>query len=59
MSPKQVWRQCLVAQKLSWFFSVTWHGESLYGLGVQGVEVLILLCALFLPSVAPAPQQDF
>jgi hypothetical protein len=26
----------------------------LYILGVQGVEVLILLGALFLPSVAPA-----
>jgi hypothetical protein len=25
-----------------------WHGEALYGLGVQGVEVLILLGALFL-----------
>jgi hypothetical protein len=30
----------------------------LYGLGVQGVKVLILLGALFLPSVAPPSQQD-
>jgi hypothetical protein len=36
-----------------------WHGKVLYGLVVHGVEVLILLGALFLPSVAPAPQQDF
>jgi hypothetical protein len=28
-------------------------------LGVHGVEVLILLDALFLPSVAPASQQGF
>jgi hypothetical protein len=28
-------------------------------LGVQGVEVLILLGALFVASVAPASQQDF
>jgi hypothetical protein len=33
------------------FLSVTWHGEAFYGLGVQGVEVLILLGALFLPSL--------
>jgi hypothetical protein len=36
-----------------------WCGEAFYGLGVQGVEVLILLGALFLPSVTPASQQDF
>jgi hypothetical protein len=34
-----------------------WHGEAFYGLGVQGVEVLILLGALFPLSVAPASQQ--
>jgi hypothetical protein len=28
-------------------------------LGVQGVRVLILLGVFFLPSVAPASQQDF
>jgi hypothetical protein len=56
MSPKQVW---------SWwwqptcFLSVVWCGETLYGLGVQGIEVLILLSALFLPSVAPVSQEDF
>jgi hypothetical protein len=26
-----------------------WHGEALYRLGVQGVKVLILFGALFLP----------
>jgi hypothetical protein len=36
-----------------------WHGEALYRLGVQGVKVLILLGAFFLPSVAPASQKDF
>jgi hypothetical protein len=48
-----------VAKEPSCFLSVTWHGEALYGLGTQGVEVLILLGDLFLPSVAPASQQDF
>jgi hypothetical protein len=36
-----------------------WHEEAFYGLGVQGVEVLILLGALFPPSVTPASQQYF
>jgi hypothetical protein len=36
-----------------------WHGEAFYRLGVQGVKVLILLGALFPPSVAPASQQGF
>jgi hypothetical protein len=36
-----------------------WFGEAFYWLGVQGVEVLILLGALFLPSVAPSSQQSF
>jgi hypothetical protein len=36
-----------------------WCGEALYELGVQGVEVLILLGVLFLPSVASVSQQDF
>jgi hypothetical protein len=35
-----------------------WCGEALYGLGVRGVEVLILLGAFFLSSVATASQQD-
>jgi hypothetical protein len=59
MSPKQVWSRCLVAWEPFCFLSVTWCGEASHGLGVQGVEVLILLGALFLPSVAPASQQDF
>jgi hypothetical protein len=28
-----------------------WHGEALYGLGIQGVRVLILLGGFFLSSV--------
>jgi hypothetical protein len=59
MSPKQVWSQCLVVQEPSCFLSVTWHGDAYHELGFQGIEVLILLVALFLPSVAPASQQDF
>jgi membrane protein insertase Oxa1/YidC/SpoIIIJ len=43
----------------SCFLSVTWHGEAFYGLGVQGIKVLILLRALFLPIMAPASQQGF
>jgi hypothetical protein len=34
-----------------------WCGESFYG--VQGVEVLIFLVALFPPNVAPVYQQSF
>jgi hypothetical protein len=59
MSPKQVWSQCLATQEPSCFLSVTWCGEAFHGVGVQGVEVLILPCALFLPSVAPASQRGF
>jgi hypothetical protein len=36
-----------------------WCGEALYGLGVQGVEVLNLLGSFFLPGVATASQQNF
>jgi hypothetical protein len=59
MSPKQVWSLQRVAWEPSCFFSVTWHREALYVLGVQGVKALIPLGALFLPSVAPVSQQDF
>jgi hypothetical protein len=41
------------------FLSVTCHGETLYGLGVQGVEALIPLGTFFLPRVALASQQNF
>jgi hypothetical protein len=41
------------------FLSVMWYGEAFYGLGVQGVKVLICFCVLFPPSVVPVPQQDF
>jgi uncharacterized membrane protein YqaE (UPF0057 family) len=36
-----------------------WWGEVFYGIGAQGVKVLILLGALFLPSVAPVFQRGF
>jgi hypothetical protein len=36
-----------------------WHGEAFHGLGVQGVEALILVAVLFLPSVAPTSKQGF
>jgi ABC-type uncharacterized transport system involved in gliding motility auxiliary subunit len=36
-----------------------WHGEALYGLVVQGVRILLLLDGFFVPSVAPASQQNF
>jgi hypothetical protein len=56
-SPKQVWSRCLVVREPSCFLSVTWLGEALCGLGVQGVGVFFLV--VFLPSVAPASQQNF
>jgi hypothetical protein len=59
MSPKQVLSQHLVARQPSCFLSVAWCGEAFHGLRVQGVEVLILLVAFFLPSVAPDSQQGF
>jgi hypothetical protein len=59
MSPKQVWSQQLVVAEALLFSRVTWCGEAFYGLGVQGVEVLILLGALFSASMAPASQQGF
>jgi hypothetical protein len=50
-----VWWQ----QEPSCFLSVMWHGEAFHGLGVQGVKVLILLAALFPPSVTPVSQRGF
>jgi hypothetical protein len=38
---------------------VMWCGDTFLGPGVQGVEVLILLGALFLPRVTSVSQQDF
>jgi hypothetical protein len=54
MSSKQDWSCHLVVQQHSCFLSATWHGEAFHRLGVQGVEVLIFLGALFLPSLAHA-----
>jgi hypothetical protein len=59
MSPKQAWSLHLAMQKPSCFLSVMWCGEGSYGLGVQGIRLLILLGGFFLPSVAPASQQNF
>jgi hypothetical protein len=36
-----------------------WRGEAFYWQGIQGIDVLILLGALFPPSVAPISQQGF
>jgi hypothetical protein len=36
-----------------------WCGEAFHRLGIQDVEVLILLAVLFLPSVAPVSPQGF
>jgi hypothetical protein len=63
MSPRQVWSP----QQWHWwrwwqphlFSQCRWCGEAFYRLGVQGIEVLIPLGALFPPNVAPASQQDF
>jgi hypothetical protein len=49
-----VWSWCLVVWEPSFFLSLMWCGEALYGLWVQGVKVLILLGAFLLSSVAPA-----
>jgi hypothetical protein len=58
MSPKQVWSWWLVVQD-SYFLSVKWCEEALYGLGVPGVKVLILLVAFFLTSVAAGLSKIF
>jgi hypothetical protein len=57
-SPKQFWNWHLVVWEPSCFLSVMWVGEDLYGLGVQGVGVLLLLF-FFLSSVAPVSQQNY
>jgi hypothetical protein len=59
MSPKQVWSWQLVVAAALLFSQCNVVWRSFCGLVVQGVEVLILLGALFLPSVAPASKQDF
>jgi hypothetical protein len=50
---------CLAAWELSCFLSVTWCGEAFHLLGVQCFKDLILLGALFLPSVVPVSQQVY
>jgi hypothetical protein len=44
---------------LQCFLSVMCSGEAFHSLGVQVVDVLILLAALFPPSVVPASQWGF
>jgi hypothetical protein len=44
----QVWSECVAEWEPSCFLSVMRHEEALYGLGVQGVGVLILPGAFFL-----------
>jgi hypothetical protein len=58
-SPKQVWSWHVVVWEPSCFLGVTWSGVALYWLGAQGSWVLLLLGVFFLPSLAPASQQDF
>jgi hypothetical protein len=41
------------------FSSLTCYGEALCWLGVCGVRVLLILGGFFLPSMAPASQQNF
>jgi hypothetical protein len=57
VSHKQFWSWHPVAVEPFCFLSVPWHGEALYRLSVQGV--CFFLVVFFLPSVAPASQQDF
>jgi hypothetical protein len=59
VSPKQVWSWHLMAWEPSCFLSVTWCGEALYGLGVQGVRDLLFLGDFFSARVDPVSQQDF
>jgi hypothetical protein len=49
--PKQAWSQCLAVWEPSCFLSVMCHGEALYGLGVWGVRVLLLLGVFFFCQV--------
>jgi hypothetical protein len=47
VSLKQVWSWHLAAWETSCFFSVTSHGEALWGLGAQGVIVFLILSGYF------------
>jgi hypothetical protein len=46
-SPKQVWSWCLVVQEPSYFLSLAWHGEDLYGVGVRVLEFCFFLVGVF------------
>jgi hypothetical protein len=45
--PKQIWSQHLEVQEPFWFLNVTWCGEALCRLGVQGIKVVLLLGGFF------------
>jgi hypothetical protein len=55
----QQWWQLWQRWQPTDFLSEMWHGEAFQRLGVQGVEVSILVGGLFLPSMTPVSQQDF
>jgi hypothetical protein len=59
MSLKQILSQFIVAVGAVLFSQCKVAWTSFLQARVQGVEVLILLGALFLPSVAPSSLQDF
>jgi hypothetical protein len=57
-SPMQVWSWNLAVQEPYCFLSVMWCAEALYELVVRGVGIFAILGVFFLPSVAPASQQN-
>jgi hypothetical protein len=58
-SPKQVGSWHLVVQEPSWFLRISWCGEAMYGLEVQGYRSFASSWWFFLPGVSLATQQDF
>jgi hypothetical protein len=58
-SPKQVRSWHLVVQEPSWFLHISWCGEGMWGLGVQGYQSFASSWWFFLPGVSVGTQQDF
>jgi hypothetical protein len=58
-SPKQVRSWHLVVQEPSWFLHISWCGEAMCGLGVQGYQSFASSWWYFLPGVSLMTQQDF
>jgi hypothetical protein len=58
-SPKKVWSWHLVVWEPSWFLSVMWCGEAFTVWRFRVSEFWFFLVVFFLPTVAPAPQQNF